>query len=316
MEISTESAIKDALGQAQGLEKTEENTEDKSSSNTDSLDSAAQDFSNFLTQALGRSGQETVSEEELFAGAIAQQLNEKDPEAAEYFLSEKTKLMTSMARADGYVSVEEVANKALANTVEAEKISQENAESIKSYAFQSAQLDDNLAALYDDRGSASDPTIATSTFDVAVQSMRAIMQQIDNGELSADPISLDEGATGGGTAPGVDPGTAPDGTQELDGSGGFLWKPVSESDGNLVVLLPTTLKGLIDKVEIHSELPASETSLIEKGRFTGDTHNGGRAHFRFDQPGEAYGENIHLVVFKDGGETVSWNIGNGGNRHD
>src|SRR5690606_6805779 len=120
----------------------------------------------------------------------------------------------------------------------------------------------------------------------------------------------------GADASGGAGGHAPDGAQSMDGSGGFLWKPKSENDGKLVVLLPKDFKGMIDRVEIHSQLPPEEATKLGQGRFSGDTQNGGRPHFRFDKPGESYGSDVHVVVFKDDGSTATWQIGDGGQRYD
>ena len=101
-----------------------------------------------------------------------------------------------------------------------------------------------------------------------------------------------------------------------DGGGGFLWKPVSESNGKLVVLLPTGLRGKIQKVEIHNEDPPTSSSLVADGQFAGDTHNGNRPHYRFANPGAAYGKNIFLIAFLTDGRVISYPIPDGSKRLD
>lgn len=93
------------------------------------------------------------------------------------------------------------------------------------------------------------------------------------------------------------------------GSGGFLWKPVSEGDGKLVVLLPSSLRGRVSGAEIQKG-----GSLVERGKFAGDTHNGNRPHYRFSKPGAGYGSGLTLVAFLNGGGKKSWSIPNGGSR--
>ena len=93
------------------------------------------------------------------------------------------------------------------------------------------------------------------------------------------------------------------------GGGGFLWKPVSEGDGNLVVLLPSSLRGRVNGAEIRRG-----GSTLEKGRFTGDTHNGNRPHYRFSKPGAGYGTGLTVVAFLSGGGTQSWSVPNGAQR--
>ncbi len=81
-----------------------------------------------------------------------------------------------------------------------------------------------------------------------------------------------------------------------DGPGGFLFKPVSESDGKLVVLLPKQLSGKVDSVVIRD----AAGNVIDQGNAKG-VANGGREHFRFDKPGNAYPKNVTVeVTMKDG----------------
>ncbi len=96
------------------------------------------------------------------------------------------------------------------------------------------------------------------------------------------------------------------------GSSTFLWKPVSENDGNLVVLLPCDYRGSVLSCGIFAD--ASGTSLIEAGSFTTDDKNGNRVHYRFDNPGAAYGTGIYVVAFLSDGSTLSWAIADGANR--
>lgn len=92
------------------------------------------------------------------------------------------------------------------------------------------------------------------------------------------------------------------------GGGGFVWKPISDGDGNLVVLLPPSLTGSVAGVRI-----VKGGSGIEQGRPTGPT-NGNRETFRFSAPGAAYGSGLTLVATLKNGTSRSWSIGNGGQR--
>jgi hypothetical protein len=70
----------------------------------------------------------------------------------------------------------------------------------------------------------------------------------------------------------------------------FLWKPVSEKDGKLVVLFPARLTGSIKGATIVS----SEGKVLAQGRDVG-FGNGGRHHFRFDRAGADYPAGARLV---------------------
>ena len=93
------------------------------------------------------------------------------------------------------------------------------------------------------------------------------------------------------------------------GSGGFLWKPVSEGDGKLVILLPGSLRGRVSGCSISGSFGS------ENGRFTGDTHNGNRPHYRFSRPGASYGSNITVTARTTDG-TRTWRIPNGASRNE
>jgi len=97
------------------------------------------------------------------------------------------------------------------------------------------------------------------------------------------------------------------GTKGPEGAG-FLWKPISHNDGKLVVLIPVQYRGKVGSCVVAN--PDGET--IEKGRFAGDIHNGGRSHFRFEKSGAEFGENIYVVA--DVGELLHWHIPNGAAR--
>lgn len=90
----------------------------------------------------------------------------------------------------------------------------------------------------------------------------------------------------------------------------FLWKPVSESDGRLVVLTPNKYNGLIDQVYV-----VTPDGQRVQGRFAGNQHNGQRGHFRFPQPGQAFPSGSYVLMTLDNGQTVQWGIGNPGSRN-
>ncbi|MFO1522287.1 MAG: hypothetical protein U1G05_09665 [Kiritimatiellia bacterium] len=86
------------------------------------------------------------------------------------------------------------------------------------------------------------------------------------------------------------------------GGGGFLWKPVSDSNGDLVVILPSQYNGKVSSVSVNGE----------RGSFSGIA-NGNRTHWRFSKPGAAYGTNVKVVASTSGGN-VTWTVPNGGSR--
>jgi hypothetical protein len=87
------------------------------------------------------------------------------------------------------------------------------------------------------------------------------------------------------------------GTSSINGRGQFLWKPKSEKDGKLAILLPKQYTGNVASVEVIS--PDGKQKLAE-GKASG-VGNGDREHFRFNAPGEAFPDgSIVLVTLRDG----------------
>ena len=81
------------------------------------------------------------------------------------------------------------------------------------------------------------------------------------------------------------------------------------------MLLPRNLTGNVTSASIYSSLPATAENLIEKGRFAGDTHNGGRSHFRFGKSGSSYPSNSVIVAELRNGQQVTFQIKNSGSRN-
>jgi hypothetical protein len=148
--------------------------------------------------------------------------------------------------------------------------------------------------------------------DVTTQMEEVVTQtSTSSGEVSGSSTASAPSSQSGSapaSAPRAAPASAPPASSG-GGGGGFLWKPVSEGDGNLVVLLPASMRGQVAAVYIQKG-----GSTVESGRFSGDTHNGGRPHYRFSQPGAGYGSGLTLVAVLKDGTRRSWGIGNGGQR--
>ncbi len=95
------------------------------------------------------------------------------------------------------------------------------------------------------------------------------------------------------STPGAKPSLPSD---SINGGGQFLWKPRSDKDGRLAILLPPNMTGKVSGVSVVS--PAGE--VIEKGS-SGGVGNGGREHFRFRRQGADYPDgSIVRAVMNDG----------------
>jgi hypothetical protein len=145
---------------------------------------------------------------------------------------------------------------------------------------------------------AKPPSIAASTTgagqtDKLEGILRTFAKMI---ELIASLLSAIKGLQGKDvTASGS---TKPASTASTLKSGGqFLWKPESDKDKKLAVLLPSNLQGKVKDVTVVS--PDGSRTLA-KGTYSG-VGNGDREHYRFSKPGGEYPDgSILLVKMRDG----------------
>ncbi|MDD2942284.1 MAG: hypothetical protein PHC51_04875 [bacterium] len=292
---------------------------ESSNSESTSAASVSDDFKGYMLNALGKEDTSDVSEEELFAALIQKEVATVDSSTEKLFKDKFEEMKKSLARADGIVSYEDAANKTLDFLINDGTIDSTTAEKLRSTAFRAAQLDNNLDKLYDDRGSANDPTVAIAKISEALVKIQQALSDIAEGKTTVTESSASESSTTENAVKDSSSSSTSNGNtaRSLDGDGGFLWKATSESDGNLVVLLPTDIKASsISSVEVHSGEPFSSSTLLGQGTFSGDTANGGRAHFRFSKPGSQYGSSAYLVAKLNDGSSISYLIENPGERND
>lgn len=102
----------------------------------------------------------------------------------------------------------------------------------------------------------------------------------------------------------------------VDGVGsGFLWKPVSESNGKLAVIFPREYTGKIARTSVHSGFPVSDANRIDDGTFS-TTGNGNRMTWRFPKSGGAYPANCYATAYMKDGSSISYYIPTPGSRLD
>jgi hypothetical protein len=155
-------------------------------------------------------------------------------------------------------------------------------------------------------------TLCSCNLDLGSGTTSAEIDQVLAERIAAENAANQPAATptsndGGGDTPAAAPATPtptakPSTAVSSGGGGGFLWKPVSDSNGNLVVILPSQYNGKVSSVSVNGE----------RGSFSGIA-NGNRTHWRFSKPGAAYGSNARVVATTSGGN-VSWTVPNGGAR--
>ena len=117
-------------------------------------------------------------------------------------------------------------------------------------------------------------------------------------------------AAGGSIDHYPDPPPAPGEVNPADYRGGFLWKPVADSGGKLVVLLPARATG-------HT---AKDTALwhdnkrLEGGAW-GGIGNGDREHYRYSKQGSAYPAGVEVRATVRG-HVLAWRVDAPGKRND
>ncbi len=265
-------------------------------------------FNAVLRGVLGSDSATSISEEELFAGVIEERLGTSvGAEAAAAYHEAFAEHKGINTRPDGHVLFEKAAKDALADLEAKGILTKEQSSKVKAEAFKAAQLDDNADALYDGRGSENDPTIAIMNFDAAMLAARDMLKKIDAGEVEVteEVAATDAGGSETITANGT----------TVDGAGGFLFKPESDSNGNLVVLLPAQLAGKVIDVVLKDEAGTE----LDKGVSTGMANPdavGDREHFRFSKPGASYGQNLTVEVAMQDGSIKTYKIPNPSERYD
>lgn len=188
-------------------------------------------------------------------------------------------------------SYEDGVKAALAGFVSKGSISKSDADKFASISFSAAQLDGDVKHLYDSIGGGDDKTIATMKASEAVN------------KVAKKLLTLISPSTG--TSLEVNGSNLPPANQIS--SPGFLWKPISESDRKLVVLLPQSISKNILSVSLYKALPPNATNKLEEGVFAG-IGNGDRAHYRFKKQGRSYPDGLYVVARLNNGRTFTQQI--------
>lgn len=237
-----------------------------------------------LTDAAGK-----VDEESLFAGLTLALVEEVAPAGAAGLRQALESALGDPAR-----SLETAAVTGLRGLVGSGALPKTIAEGILSQAFAAAQLDGNDRALFDGRGGPGDATIATEAKGAAISQALARLERFSTGLEIAPRRSLDGADPAGGAA-------ARGGAADL--GAGFLFKPESDGEGKLVILLPESLGGQVASLRLLD----GRGRELEVGESSG-FGNGNREHFRFDRPGAAYPVGLLVEVSLADGRVLTRTI--------
>ncbi len=283
----------------------------RAEADTETQVSGEGDFKVFLDKSLEEKGAAGGNEEAVFSSIVQDGVTRKgSKEAIAKFEERVEKHRHILERNAGYVSEERAGKFALRDLVRNDLMSKEDATKLYSLAFSAAQLDDDKNALSDGM---SAPGQVTSTASVDTTAVSNLVKEYEAGSKTFDMRRLGEKTTVGidelaVTAAGsVEAGAG----GAVDGANGFLFKPVSDTQGKLVVLAPEAFTGNIASVLLKDEAGKQ----VETGVFSG-IGNGERAHFRFTKPGGSYPANLTVEFKLDNGEVKQYKIPNPALRYD
>ena len=272
------------------------------------------DFGSILSRTLAPDAQGNIHEEQMQNAITYFLLNSKDTKLGVAYLEAFNKYIGS---GNPPMSAEDTVKASLKDMVKEGILKKEDAEKINGISFRAAQLDNNTNELFDGKGSNNDPTVAIMPMEQAITKAQNMLEAIDGGKELVASRSLDApsnqkpiASTDSGSLSSSEGLNSSSGS---GGSGGFLWKPVSESDGKLVVLVPSTLAGNVASCEIHSTIPSTNSTLIERGKYVGNV-NRGRPTFRFSRPGAGFPNNCYVVATLKDGSTKTFSVPNGASR--
>jgi hypothetical protein len=307
-------------------------TTTQSTTTPSSTESTETNFAAFLEKNLNKASDNTVSEEDLYAGIVRFSMQKlKGDEGLKKFDDALAKSKIEYPR-----SIEEATKFALMQLQESNYISYEEGNKINAESFQAAQLDSNKEALFDSTGGANDPTKAVEAIEKAIASAKAIFDQFDAGTQKAleRPVAVSntgiesvptkigilasavtkEATVSTAAASGTPVGgvISPRGSI-VDGAGGFLFKPVTENEKKLAVLSPDGVGPLIKSMRLVD----ANGNLIEEGRFTSFGDDGrNRAKFAFKKQGGQYENNITVEIHYIDGTVGKYSIPDPSKRYD
>jgi hypothetical protein len=262
--------------------------------------------------------QKRINEQEAYAALLHHELKKSKPKLAARFereLGQATK--DFMASHGGKKDMFKVSDRLMRQYVRERAVSQEDYRELKLRNMGKAQLDSDRTRISANKteGAKDDdtPVRALSTFHKKLEVNPGLSEQefamFRSHEAAISAAKLRErrgistrGVDNAAPSSEVNSTTATNGTRTVgtkDIPAGFLWKPISDSNGKLVVLLPSGLTSSVHAVGIASP---NGGSVIEKGQF-GGIGNGARTHFRFSKPGGQYPDGTEVqVIFTDGSQ--------------
>lgn len=243
------------------------------------------------------SSREGLDEGALFAAAALHRIRDWDPNAAGAFESKLGEVFAAMRARRGEILHYKAADRAMRALVRSGDLDGSAYREIKTSALGRADLDGDRTSISEGSGSLEVGLEAAGSGWSANQPL----SHAEHAELRAREAEISRAHWRAARAATPSSGLANSFSRTgASWPSGLLWKPESDTDGNLVVLVPSGQGALADV----SVLSPDGLSTIENGRFSG-IGNGLRYHFRFDRPGSSFPPDSLLVLdYLDGTKTI------------
>lgn len=265
------------------------------------------------------SGGMRINEEELYSAIIHQQLKEKNPTAALAFETALPEQIAKIKTNKNSTLVFKATDRVMRAFVRSKQISHDLYRQTRDYAFGKAQMDSDRTWLApkrtEEQGRGDTPLRAISTaLNKFSENSPALAEEISAYRAREAAISRakwKERRQAASSANSSDNAIAQNtSSSSNDIPSGFLWKPNSEKDNRLVILLPSTMTSSAKKVAI---LSPDGNKVLENGNFAG-IGNGGRQHYRFSKAGGNYPAGAQVSITFDDGTKRTVLISNTANR--
>lgn len=271
------------------------------------------DFASVLDTTIAAEESKGPSEEEIFASLVKDRVKESQSvDAIKKFEERVEKHKKILTKITGEASEERATKFALRDLTRRGLVTKDVASEMYSMAFNAAQLDDESDAL------AAKPTppdlrrAGGGSSDV-LASARDLMVNYVGGTAKFSMRNVGEGTRKSKADDAVvvaGDAVTPNGTS-VDGHDGFLFKPVSDNNGNLVILAPADLTGKVASVVVKD----ADGNVVEEGS-EGGVGNGGRQHFRYNRPGASFGANSVVEIRLSDGTARQYLIPDPSQRYD
>lgn len=290
-----------------------------------------------------------VLEEDLFSAAVHLQLAKKSSDFGDHFILQLSSKLAQNKQTHGSENMFKAADRVLRQLQRSGDISKAEYQEIKAFAFGKAQLDQDRTEVawtnYRDlpiesslgnstnQSSASvdaalrkfDSNEPASELEMAIfrvkEAFNSLLLSLVRNQSSyqnsrtdtqvsaqhASQVRAHGGSTSSATSHMIDSSKY---AETIATPGGFLWKPISDSDGKLAILLPPWLTTNAIGCRI---LSPDGSRVLASGRYSG-VGNGDRQHFRFNSPGASFPNGSIVEIQLRNGTTMQIKIGETGAR--